>query len=223
MRTVKRALPLATALLLVLGSHPGRAADPAPEAPPDFAPRAEWQAEKATLPMTRHTQGIREITVHHSESRGITPESELACVRAIQTYHLRGAAQEGRKLFPDIAYHFLIGPSGKIYVGRDPEYQGSSFTNYDLDGHLLICLIGDFRDAREQTRDGNAVQPDERPAGAAKHALVSLIARQLKALALTPAAVRTHRDLAASTTCPGRFLEDWLRQEGRAEIARLVK
>jgi hypothetical protein len=34
----------------------------------------------------------------------------------------------------DIAYHFLIGPSGKIYEGRSPRYVDDTGTDYDPKG-----------------------------------------------------------------------------------------
>lgn len=213
-----RASLLLSFVLILLGSSHSRAEERPPDLTPRFVSRTQWQAEPPTQPMTRHTRGIRFITVHHSETRGVTPATELQRIRGIQTYHIRDAAKEGKPLFPDIAYHFLIGPSGKIYVGRDAKYQGSSFTNYDLDGHLLICLLGDFRDEKEQLQDGPETHPDEHPTDAAKDALVNLITIQLKLLDLSPEAMRTHRDLAPTTTCPGNNLNNWLRKEGRAEI-----
>lgn len=165
-------------------------------------PQSEWSANGATpIPgrMQKHTDGISSIVIHHTESPNQPPAMEVGRLVGVQRYHIvdRG--------WGDIAYHYLIGPSGKIYEGRDPVYQGDSGTKYDLNGRLLVCMIGSFK--------------ERLPEPAAHQALVKFVAQQLRKHKLDPEVVVTHR-MVAATDCPGDTLQEWFDQEGKETIAK---
>lgn len=143
---------------------------------------------------------IQRITIHHSEGKNFPGMDESARVESIQTSHMVDDHNWG-----DIAYHFLIGPSGIVYEGRNPILQGDSGTKYTLEGNLLICVLGDF--------------DHERPTAAAQKSLTELVAKQLHRFNLTPMDVFTHGELA-TTTCPGEYLREWITNEGRPSIQR---
>ena len=103
----------------------------------------------------------------------------------------------------DIAYHYLIGPSGNVYVGRSITYKSDTATNYNPDGHVTVCLLGNFEEQQETS--------------AAEEALVKLVVRLLIENDLPPERVTTHRRLA-STLCPGGHLQKWLDTIGLQKI-----
>jgi len=104
----------------------------------------------------------------------------------------------------DIAYHYLIGSDGRVFEGRNVDFQGDSGTSYDLNGRLLICVLGDFR--------------KQLPSEAALKALVEWTAASLHEHALTTEDLATHR-MVAATDCPGDRLQQWFDEEGKALIA----
>jgi hypothetical protein len=167
-----------------------------------IVPRAQWgAAPPITARMRAQTGPFRCVTIHHTAEPSTLGADELRLLRGDQRYH-----QQNKK-WGDIAYHFLIGPSGAIYEGRSPAYVADTATNYDPAGHLTLCLLGNFE--------------EQQPTPAAEEALVRLTALVLAGCGLTPADVATHRDVAA-TLCPGRHLREWLRARGMDQIRREV-
>lgn len=177
-------------------------ADGSEEQSPEFTllPRSAWEGTPAdTAKMVPQTE-IREIVIHHSDGRAPAPDMETKVLRGIQSYHM------DEKKWGDLAYHFLIAPSGRIYEGRNPAYAGDSATKYDLQGKLLICLLGGY----EKTP----------PTTEALRALTHFVRAKMAEHGVPPAAVKGHRDYA-STDCPGRYPYAWLQQFRRlAELAR---
>ena len=165
-------------------------------------PQSGWSAE-GTKPvpdrMTKHSGGITSIVIHHTESPNQPPVMEKARLVGIQRYHII------EKEWGDIAYHYLIGPSGSLYEGRDWRYRGDSGTSYDLDGRLLICLVGNFM--------------EQLPESAALKTLVETIAAKLHEHGLKPEDVVTHR-MVASTDCPGDRLQAWFEGAGGEAIKK---
>jgi hypothetical protein len=95
--------------------------------------------------------------------------------------------------WPDLAYHFMIAPDGKIYEARPVEYEPESNTKYDLAGNLGIELMGNFE--------------EQRPSRVQLKSLVQLTAWLMTQHHIDIDHVRTHRDAApGQTSCPGRDL-----------------
>lgn len=163
-------------------------------------PQSTWSTNGAKpLPsrMKKHTEGITSVVIHHTESPNQTPAMERGRLMGIQRYHIDDRG------WGDIAYHYLIGPSGKIYAGRDAAYQGDSGTNYDLDGRLLVCMIGNFT--------------EQLPEKVAMSSLINFVSARLQEYKLSPSDVVTHR-MVAATDCPGERLQQWFDDEGGNEV-----
>lgn len=170
--------------------------------PPATVPQSIW-ASDGTRPvverMKPHTKGITSVVLHHTESPNQPPAMEKARLVGVQRFHIE------EKGWGDIAYHYLIGPSGEIYEGRDVRFQGDSGTSYDLDGRLLVCMVGSFT--------------EQLPEAVAMQSMVALVAAHLHKHGLTPGDVVTHR-MVAATDCPGDALQAWFESDGRQAITK---
>ena len=165
-------------------------------------PQREWNrggvapvAEK----LSGHTDGIRSLVLHHTQTPNEAPAMEQARLRSVRRFHM---VEKG---WGEVAYHYFIGASGKIYEGRDSEYAGDSGTQYDLDGRLLVCLLGDF----------SKTKPKEEVIAS----LIRFVAAKLHEHGLTPGDVVTHR-MVAATDCPGEAMQKWFEEDGAIAIAR---
>lgn len=135
------------------------------------------------------------LTYHHTASAASDPAGAPARIRGYQRYHL----DQGR---PDVAYHYLIDQTGRVYEGRPVLAAGDTFTEYEPSGHFLPCLDGNFDVAT--------------PSAASIDALVLVLAWASQTYGIDARTLSGHRDLA-STTCPGDNLYAM-----RDEIARRV-
>jgi len=171
----------------------------------DTVPQEEWGARILPIVerMEEHTEGeISSIVIHHTQTPNQGGPFERTRLRGIQSYHVE------ERGWGDIAYHYLIGPSGRIYEGRDPVFRGDSGTKYDLDGRLLICLLGDFREIL--------------PTRAALVTLVDFVVAKASEHDIGEESITTHRRVAA-TDCPGDALQEWLDEVGLVTIGTLLR
>jgi hypothetical protein len=184
---------------------------PAPPAPPsvpkpEVAGREQWGAEpphEAYTPMAPER-----VTVHHTAAaQPLTLEDAIIEMRAIQRYHQKGRG------WNDIAYHFLIDGSGRIFQGRPENAQGAHTLGHNA-GNVGISIMGDFHPPRSM-----------QPTPAQLASLVKLLKWVQGGLSVPLTTLKGHRDYR-STDCPGDFLyaklEDLRRQaEGSARAAKL--
>lgn len=159
---------------------------------PILLSRSEWQAEKPALNIMVPQKNIRSVVIHHSEGRAPVSKEESFVVKNIQNYHM------SEKHWGDIAYHFMIAPSGNIYEGRPVDFAGDSGTRYDLQGRVLICVMGSYS--------------KEPPTQAALQALKNLVISQCKKFGLKFDQSCCHRDLA-ETECPGDAFYKWFKEQ----------
>jgi len=143
--------------------------------------RSDWKAAEPRAGLKRHK--IRMITIHHSATVQRKNENFSRRVRGFQSWH------QNHLKFPDIAYHFLIDSQGVVHQGRDPSFKVDTPTDYDPDGHLSICLIGNFE----------VEQPDPRQL----QSLYRLISWAGERYGVSLDHVKGHRDYA-HTLCPGK-------------------
>lgn len=87
-----------------------------------------------SLPFTRK---INTIHIHHTAEPNKRNYKGLETIKNIYQYHTKTRG------WSDIGYHWLISPEGTIWVGRDPNRDPASITNYNK-GALAIALIGNF-------------------------------------------------------------------------------
>ena len=152
--------------------------------PAGLISRSHWRAEPPTRPYEEHT--ISRITVHHQGVRALKRQDAAKRMRIMQEYH-----QSEARGFADVAYHFVIDRKGRLYEGRPLSAPGESKTDYDPTGHLLICLLGDFR--------------VQEPTAEQLQTLRALLQWGLSEFRLSPDTVKGHRDYARSD-CPGENL-----------------
>ncbi len=155
-------------------------------AKPAIVTAKEWGSKPQPIPADRkHTP--RFITIHHAGVlwKGVRPPVEM--VRNMQSWGQK------EKNWPDLPYHFMIGPDGTIFEGRALEYEPESNTKYPLQGHVGVELIGNFEEQR--------MSPQQ------LESLVRLVAHLCDTLQIAPTEIAGHRDRAVNqTTCPGKDL-----------------
>ena len=213
-------------------------ADESPVAllPPGVLGRSEWGAAAADLEILAASPmgKVRFLSIHHSESP--TPDSidEVERVKRIQHGHMVADHQWG-----DIAYHYLIGPSGRIYEGRSTAYAASSGTVYLRPADWLSAGQNELgmTSARlpENVSGEKAAPPGaseghlticflgnfeaQLPSPPARASMARLVAHLLKAHGLSVHEIMFHREIACWTDCPGQALYDWFRGPTRKRTA----
>ena len=157
---------------------------------PVFVERADWGARSPTQPGVPHVPN--KITIHHTWVPTIAQHRGAATIAGIQNYHMDTNG------WSDIGYHYLIGPDGTIFKGRDDKTIGSHAPPNT--GNIGICLIGDFDAGRDVL------------GGVQREALMRLLAYLSVKYSLPPndAAVKRiygHHDFSTKT-CPGTTVYD---------------
>ncbi|MDX1543149.1 MAG: DUF1343 domain-containing protein [Christiangramia sp.] len=156
---------------------------------PNIISREDWGAKEPVLKMIGHTP--RFITIHHT---GMPQKPELSIeekLRGLQNFSQKDsklASGKLKKAWPDVPYHFYISTSGKIAEGRDINYRGDSNTDYDLDGHILIVVEGNFNKEKVLPEQWKSLKQ-----------LVKYISEKYN---IPLSTISGHKD-QAETTCPG--------------------
>lgn len=84
------------------------------------------------------------VTVHHTEGpQTMTEAQTAAAIKSIQYYHMRGRAKEGKDVWDDIGYHFLIDGSGRVAEGRPAETLGAHAGGANQN-NIGISMMGNF-------------------------------------------------------------------------------
>ena len=143
----------------------------------DVVSRESWGAKAASSGLREHD--IKQITIHHSSDT--TTATGPALYRIWQSWHQSLG-------WPDVAYHFIVGRDGRVFEGRSYRAAGDTATEYDLDGHFLIVVEGDY--------------DTEIPTATQLESLSQMVAWASSTFDVSVDTVTGHRDHAA-TTCPG--------------------
>ncbi|MGH7151847.1 MAG: peptidoglycan recognition protein family protein, partial [Planctomycetota bacterium] len=160
---------------------------------PEAIPREGWNASPARS--AARPMGVpRRITVHHSgrRSSGLAGADVAREIRGIQRDH------QVRAGWADIAYHFVIDRTGRLWEGRPLSLQGAHAGNDAANrGNIGVCLLGDF--------------DVEGPTAEQRQALRDLVLRLESLYGIPPGEVFAHHRIRAaqglgSTNCPGRHL-----------------
>lgn len=169
---------------------------------PDVAiiSRKEWKAKPGRSERLTALKGAwSRITIHHSfdtlsTQSGGTLEDSAEVVRAIQKFHM----EDPDHRWGDIGYHFLIDSAGRIFEGRELEWQGAHAGGMNNTQNLGVCMLGDFL--------------KRAPTPAALNSLELLI-RSLQDQYKIPATrIYPHKEFA-TTQCPGPALTRWLKEK----------
>ncbi len=152
------------------------------------------------------------ITIHHAGEMWLAKKSPDQYVRDMQAWGQR------EKHWPDLPYHFLIAPDGRIFEGRALIYEPDTNTKYELKGNIGVEMMGNFE--------------KQRPSPQQIESCAKLTAWLCQELKIDPDHVRGHKDAAPNQTdCPGkdfyRYLEDgqfrqWVKEllEGKSPEIR---
>lgn len=156
-----------------------------------YVSRSEWQAAAPAFPMEKHKPQF--ITIHHTATlQSKKPITDK--LLALQRFSLSKeplADGSPKKAWADIPYHFYIDQEGTIAEGREMEFVGDSNTDYDLRGHILIVLEGNFEIEK--------VNPQQ------YLSLENLLIAISKRWRIPADSIFGHKD-QANTTCPGADL-----------------
>jgi hypothetical protein len=195
---------LTTLLMATICLSMVHASEPTTRPMLEIVTREEWGSRPDPIPDSRK-QVPKLITIHHAGTLWKPGADPVMTMQGLQKYSQRD------KGWPDVPYHYIVAPDGRVFEGRDWHYQPESNTKYDLNGVLNIELLGNFEEQRVSIEQLQAT--------------VLLIAKLSKDLNVDPATIRGHRDAAeGQTVCPGkdfyRYIHDGLiRQWVEAELA----
>jgi hypothetical protein len=143
--------------------------------------RAQWGARQAKA--INPLYASEGIYLHHTVT-GSGPD-EAAIVRQVQSYHMDTQG------WNDIAYSWLVGQSGRIYMGRGWGVTGGHTEGWNSRSHA-VCFIGN--------------SDNDFPSDAAKRSINEVIAEHQRRYG---GWVRLHKDVNA-TGCPGRHVAEWV-------------
>lgn len=192
-------------------------------------PRSNWGPDLPPKGSMAPEQ-VKFLLVHHTASSNNVPDPR-AVIR--QTY----AFQTGpSKRWPDICYHFMIGPDGSVWETRAGSLAGpvvADATGGNQGYAQLVCMIGDFTDraptpaAQESLArtlihlaDRYGIDTDPR----ATTSFVSRGSNKFRAgTQVTTPTISGHRDVTY-TACPGNvgytLLDGW---RNRVNATRLMR
>lgn len=161
--------------------------------PPKFVTREQWGSNPDPIPDSRkHVP--KWITIHHAGELWTTDKDPEQYLRNMQAWGKKRPQIEKpprNTFWPDLPYHFLIGPDGRIFEGRPIEYEPDTNTRYSVAGNIGIEMFGNFN--------------VQRPSPEQLESVVRLTAWLMQQTHIDLEHVRTHRDAApGQTECPGR-------------------
>ena len=148
--------------------------------------KAGWGAMDVAGPFMTHE--LERMTLHHTAVLLEDPLLGPDRARQHQKFHIELG-------WPDLAYHFLVDPTGAIYEGRPVQAVGDTGTAYDPTGHFLECCEGNF--------------DEQDPTVEQLRSVVELFAWAALEFSLDPVTIGAHRDWA-ETECPGDALYEFI-------------
>lgn len=152
--------------------------------------RSDWGWQPLTQTLSQHK--IDKITIHHGGEFFAEDKDMIQYLRNLQSWSRR------EKKWIDIPYHFMIDLKGNIYETRPINYPGDTNTDYDVTGHALICVVGNYEEQKINQSQLNA--------------LVNLISFLKDKYNVADNNIRGHKDYTNQTVCPGKdlykFIED---------------
>jgi hypothetical protein len=153
----------------------------------------DWGSNPQPIPDDRKQQSLQWITIHHAGETWKANRDPAEYLRAMQAWGQR------ERNWPDLPYHYLIGPDGRIFEGRPLEYEPDSNTDYPLAGNIGVEMMGNF--------------DLQRPSAHQVRSCVALVAWLAQEHKIDTNHIRGHKDAAKDqTSCPGkdfyRYLSD---------------
>jgi hypothetical protein len=168
---------------------------------PATVTREQWGSNPDPIPDSRKQIPVW-ITIHHAGEFWKVGADPAEFVRHMQVWgkNRPKLEQPPRDTFwPDLPYHFMIAPDGRIFEGRPVEYEPETNTKYSVNGNIGVEMMGDFE--------------KQRPSVEQIRSCVMITAWLCKTYRINLDHVRTHMDAAPDQTdCPGkdfyRYIKD---------------
>lgn len=170
-------------------------------AKPSMVSREEWGSRSHPIPDSRKQIPVW-ITIHHAGVKWVANKQEpVQFVRDMQHWgHHRPKLEKFppyNTYWPDLPYHFMIAPDGRIFQGRQVEYEPESNTRYFLNGNIGVEMMGDF--------------DKQRPSIKQIRSCVALVAWLCKTYHIRLDHIRGHMEAAPDQTpCPGKDFNRYL-------------
>jgi len=146
--------------------------------------RADWGWQPLEQTISQHH--INKITIHHGGEEFAENKDMIQYLRNLQSW------SRSEKKWIDIPYHFMIDLKGNIYEARPINYPGDTNTEYDVTGHALICVVGNY-----EVQTMKDVQ---------LNSLAKLTAFLKQKYSVEMKDIKTHKDYSNQTVCPGKDL-----------------
>ncbi|MGE5315176.1 MAG: peptidoglycan recognition family protein [Acidobacteriota bacterium] len=201
-------LSLIAAALLAAGCssthETAEAVKPPVQIPQSIMTMKEWGGTPAPDSVARkHT--ITSITLHHGGETFTRDKDVIRYLRNLQSW------SRSEKHWIDIPYHYIIDLDGNVYEGRDIRFAGDTNTQYDPAGNALICVLGNYEDITPTPRQLETI--------------VSMMTWLAKTYHVPTDSIRSHRDVATGTVCPGKYLYPYVksgffREEVKANLSK---
>lgn len=141
-----------------------------------------WQPLEKILPQ----HSINKITIHHGGEDFAEDKDMIQYLQNLQSW-----SRSEEKNWIDIPYHYMIDLKGNIFEARPINYPGDTNTDYDVTGHALICVIGNYE--------------IQKLSDASLKSLVKLTAFLKQKYYVDNKNIKTHKDYT-ETLCPGKDL-----------------
>lgn len=171
------------------------------EKPLEIITRADWGW--VPLSDTIPTHEIKYITIHHGGEDFPEDKDVIKYLIGLQSW------SRSDKQWIDNPYHYMIDLRGNIYEARPIDYPGDTNTDYDVRGHALICVMGNY-----EHQILSETQFDQ---------LALLIATLADKYGVSNDLIKSHKDYT-ETLCPGkdiyRYLEDGSLMKRVAELRK---
>lgn len=149
-----------------------------------------WQQPKEKF-FYLHNNPVTKITIHHGGEEFVENKDMVQYLRNLQSW------SRSEKKWIDIPYHFMIDLKGNIYEARPINFPGDTNTDYDVNSHALICVIGNY--------EVQKINPQQ------LKSLSKLTAFLIQRYNVDLKNVKTHKDYT-ETLCPGtdlyKYFED---------------
>ena len=141
-----------------------------------------------TASASRLTRQIDAVHLHHTWRPTRSQFKGLATIEAMRNVHVHTNGWD------DIAQHLTVDPQGFAWTGRNwnlPPASQAGANGTRRQGPFMIEIVGDFDEGRDLLD------------GAQRQAVIDIVAAILRTANLEPGAIRFHRELGSSKTCPG--------------------
>jgi uncharacterized protein YbbC (DUF1343 family) len=150
--------------------------------------RADWDWQPLDRVLPQHS--INKITIHHGGEEFAEDKDMIQYLRNLQSW------SRLEKNWIDIPYHFMIDLKGNIYEARPINFPGDTNTDYDVRGHALICVVGNY--------EVQTIKPIQ------LKSLAKLVAFLKQKYHVELKDIKGHKDYTTQTVCPGKDLYKYL-------------